>query len=402
MKKTCGVWAMVFLACALVMGFLAGRRIIIAALPAGIIGGGVLWLGLAYIGGVGEKARTARRIRRALDDAPPRDGEIIAVVGRITPLGETLVSPFRRETCVAYSYRVRTPHSKTTTTDFEGIALTPSMIGSMKLLAWPELDVPETLCQGDEARRNATEYVSQTNFTIAQMFKPDRTKSPHVRYDHRSQIAGDSIKFGLLSERVLRPDEEVCALGYYSASEGGLTHEPNTLVATLKIMNGDPNAIRGRLVRRSIGNILGGLFFVALAVAGMLALYINIPLEAAEQMSPNRTTWWWEVRLERLIARHHPNESTPTMLGSGEARGRFVVGDREVRPTTAIMTGNTIDIDNGAAVATIESDRLMHLKLLARTIEGAEFENLGDGEGRITYLGDDAKCRIAFKAAIRK
>src|SRR2546421_4145807 len=130
MKKTCGGWAMVFLACALVMGFLAGRRIIIAALPAGIIGGGLLWLGLAYIGGVGEKVRTASRIRRALEGAPPRDGEIIAVVGRITPLGETLYSPFRREPCVAYAYRVRTPRSKTTTTDFEGIALTPSMIGS--------------------------------------------------------------------------------------------------------------------------------------------------------------------------------------------------------------------------------------------------------------------------------
>jgi hypothetical protein len=201
---------------------------------------------------------------------------------------------------------------------------------------------------------------------------------------------------------VLRPDEEVCALGYYSASEGGLTHEPNTLVPSLKIMNGDPHAIRRRLVRRSIGNILGGLFFVALAVAGVLALYINIPLEAAEQMSPNRTTWWWEVRLERLIARHHPNESTPTMLDSGEARGRIVVGDREVRPTTATMTGNTIDIDNGAAIATIDSDRLTHLELLGKTIEGAEFENLGGGEGRITYLGDDAKCRIAFKAAVRK
>ena len=400
MKKTCGVSAVLWAGCTLLMGFLAWRRIAIAAIPGGFIGGLLLWLGLAYISGVGDKIRTARLIRRAQNGEPPRDGEVVAVIGRLMPLDDTLLSPFRREPCLAYNYRVAVPHSKTTTTDYHGIALVPSTIGSTKLLAWPQLDVPETYCHREEEQRNALEYAEQTHFTVATMFKPDKTRVPRLRYDHRNHIAtNDSLKRGLLYESVLRPNEEVCALGYYSLSEGGLTHEPDTLVPTLKVMNGDPAAIRARLVRRSIGNIIGGLVLIALAAAGLFILYRNVPLEAAEQMSPNRTTWWWEVRLERLVAHHEPNESTPTMLDPGEARGRIVVGDREVRPTTAIASGDTIRFGDGDAIATIDGSRLTHLELLGKSIDGATFEDLGDREGRITYIGDDAKCRIAFKAA---
>lgn len=403
MKRTCSSWAVVWAGCTLLMGFLAFRRIAIAAIPGGFVGGILLVLGLGYIAGVRDKVRIAGLIRRALDGEPPRDGEIVAVIGRLMPLDDTLLSPFRREPCLAYSYRVAVPHNKTTTTDFKGIALAPSMIGSTKLLAWPELDVPETYCHREEEQRHALEYAEQTRFTVAEMFKPDNTRAPRLRFDHRNSIAtDDSMKRGMLFESVLRPNEEVCAIGYYSVSEGGLTHEPNTLVPSLKVMNGDPGAIRARLVRRSIGNIIGGLFLIALAATGLFVLYRNVPLAAAEQMSPNRTTWWWEVRLERLVAHHEPNESTPTMLDPGEARGRIVVGDREVRPTTAVASGDTITFDNGDAVATIDGSRLMHLELLGKTIDGATFEDLGDREGRITYLGDDAKCRIAFKAASRK
>lgn len=404
MKKTCGVSAVVFLACVLAMGFLAGRRILIAAAPVGVLCGAILWLGLAYIGGIRDKMRIAGLIRRALNGEPPRDGEVVAVVGRITPLDELLISPFRGETCVAYSYRVRTPQHKTTTTDYQGISLVPSMIGSTKLLAWPQLDVPETLCTSESERINALAYAAHTDFTVAEMFKPDHTRAPRVRYDHRSHTPRDAMQSSMLYECVLRPDEEVCALGYYSASDGGLTHEPDTLVPSLKIMNGSPAAIHARLIRRSIGNIIAGLVFIALAVAGLLVLYVNVPIAAAEQMSPDRTTWWWELRLQRILDRHWPPDDTiPTNLERGEARGRIVAGDREVHPTTATGVDNTITIGNGDAIATIDGNRLTHLELLGKTVEGGELEVLNVDvrfvEGRITCLGDDAKCRLAFKAA---
>src|SRR6478672_3068689 len=153
MRKTCGFSAVVWACCTLLMGFLAWRRIAIAAIPGAFVGGLLLWLGLAYISGVGDKVRTARLIRSALNGEPPRDGEVVAVIGRLMPLDDTLLSPFRREPCLAYSYRVAVPHNKTTTTDFQGIALAPSTIGSTKLLAWPQLDVPETYCHREEEQR---------------------------------------------------------------------------------------------------------------------------------------------------------------------------------------------------------------------------------------------------------
>jgi hypothetical protein len=415
LKKTCGTYGALYVACAIVMGFLAWRRIDIAAIPAAIIGGAILWMGLAYLAGIPDKMVRASRIRRALNGEPPRDGTIIAAVGRITPIGETLSSPFQRVNCVAYSYRVRVPDRKMTRTDYNGVALTPSMIegphGAVKLLAWPELDVPETNCRGDELRRNALEFVARTPFTIPQMFKPDVTTSPGVRYDHQNASPDNTLQYANLYESVLRPGEEVCALGWYSATEGGLTHEPGQLVPSLTIMNGDATAIQRRLVRRCTGNFIGGMIFVTAAAAGMFALYASIPLEASEQMSPNRTTWWWEARLERLIDRHMKRDETvPTNFVAGHAHGRIVVGNREVRPTIASATRDgkiaTVTFDNGDATATIDtnSNRLVQLDLLGTTVaQEAELEVLNDDtqsiEGRITLLGENARCRLAFKAA---
>jgi len=417
-KKTCGVWAFIFVVCAAVMGFLAWRRIDVAAVPAALAGGGVLWVGLAYLAGITEKMARARKINRALSGETPRDGEIIAAIGRIVPLGDTLYSPFQRVPCVAYKYRARVQGNKTMRTDFDGYALTPSMIdgphGAVKLLAWPELDVPETYCNTPELRQNALDYVAKTPFTIPQMMRPDLTTSPGVRFDHQHATPDATLQRASLYEAVLRPGQEVCALGYYSATEGGLTHEPAEVVPTLMIMNGDAAAIKNRLVRRSIGNFLGGIIFIAIAAIGMLMLYINVPLEAAEQMSPNRGTWWWEVRLEQLIHRvkpRDPNAWTPTNFSAGRANGRIVVRDHEEHPQSATATREgdlvTVTFDKGVASAVIDTTtkKLTHFELLGTTYtDGAELELLGEDkrsiEGRITYLGTDARCRIAFNAAL--
>jgi len=361
----------------------------------------------------------ARKIKRALSGETPRDGEIVAAIGRIVPLGDTLYSPFQRVPCVAYKYRARVQGNKTMRTDFDGYALTPSMIdgphGAVKLLAWPELDVPEKYCNTPELRQNALDYVAKTPFTIPQTFRPDLTTSPGVRFDHQTAAADATLQRASLFEAVLRPGEEVCALGYYSATEGGLTHEPAEVVPALTIMNGDAAAIQRRLVRRSIGNFIGGVIFIALAVFGMLVLYVNVPLEASEQMSPNRRTWWWEVRLEQLIHRfkpRDPNAWTPTNFTAGRAEGRISVRDREEHPMTATATREgdlvTVTFDRGIAFAVIDTTtkQLTHFELLGTTYtEGAELELLGADErsieGRITYLGTDARCRIAFNANVK-
>src|SRR5205814_557859 len=357
LKKTCGTFALIFLGCALLTGFLAARRILITAVPAGLIGGGILWLGIAYLIGIADKTRKARIIRRAINGEAPRDGATIAATGRISPIGETLTSPFTQVSCVMYTYEVR-PVTNQSMRSHYGNALVPCVIQgqqrSMKLLALPTLDVPQRRYTSERERRNAAEFIEKTKFAPPSAFDSDETRAAHVRNDHTGlNPATFNLQRATLLEKIVQPGEEVCVLGLYSASEGGLTHEPNTLVPSLTLMNGDADVIQRRLVRRSIGNAIGGIIFIAITVAALIAFYANVPLEAAEQMNPNRATWWWEVKLERLIDKelkrpphNQRSESTPTNFSSGEAHGRIEGNGRDVIPTNASATRD----DNSSTV----------------------------------------------------
>src|SRR3954463_4042143 len=107
LKKTCAIWALVFLGCAALVGFLCAHRLPIAALPGGVIGGGLLWLAFAYFFGIFDKWKKAQMIRRAIDGATPRDARIAAALGRIVPSQETLTSPIGRKPCVIYTYEMK-------------------------------------------------------------------------------------------------------------------------------------------------------------------------------------------------------------------------------------------------------------------------------------------------------
>jgi hypothetical protein len=431
LKKACTLWMAIYFACAIAIGLIAARRMLIAAAPAGFVGGFLLWVGIAYLAGIGVKVSKARKLGAALRGDTPRDGNVIAVEGRIMPIQETLTSPFERVPCVAYSYKIQMPQGRTAAQwEYQGIALAPSVIqgprGSMKLLAFPELDVPEKLCSG--ALQSARDYVGSTEFTDWVPFVKDDTKKPRVRYDHKRSHP-EKLEYAMLYEKVVPPGQDVCVFGLYSATEGGLTHEKDVAVPSLTLMNGDAAKIQRTLIRRSIGNAIGGVIFLAATIVGLGILYANVPLEASEQLNPNRKTWWWEVRLERFLdqkLQRPPHdkrqESTPTNYAIGIAHGRIEVNGREVDPTAAAAararrTYRVALMDGAMNVgnATIEirpQHRLTHLDLLGTTIAPEEFAQNGELEcldwdddkieGRITYLGSDGqpRCRVAFKAPV--
>jgi len=431
LKKTCGLWIAIYFVCAIAIGLIAARRMLIAALPAGLIGGFLLWLAIAYLSGIGVKMAKARKLGAALRGDTPRDGEVIAIAGRTMPIQETLTSPFERVACVAYSYKIQMPQGRNAAAwEYQGLALVPSVIqgphGSMKMLAFPELDVREKLCR--DAQQNAHDYVASTEFTQAVPFVKDDLKMPRLRIDHRRSHP-EKLEYASLYEKVVPPGQEVCVFGLYSATEGGLTHEKDQIVPSLTLMNGDAAAIRRTLVRRSIGNAIAGAIFITALVVGLGAFYANVPLEASEQMNPNRKTWWWEVRLERWLdqkLQRPPHdkrqEMTPTNYETGVAHGRIEVNGREVDPTSATGTRShrtyNVALMEGATNvgnATIEikpQHRLTHLDLLGTTIAPEEFAKNGElecldwdddkVEARITYLGGDGqpRCRIAFKASV--
>ena len=417
MKKTCGTWALVYVVCAVFMGLLARHRLEQAALPGGLIGGAILWLGLGYLAGIAEKRRKSRLLSDAMFGVPPRDGELVAVVGHITPVGESLYSPFKRTQCVAYEYKGLVNRRKSTSTDYLGAALTPSVIqgprGTMNILAWPTLDVPSSSCNGDEEKRNAVEYAAKTEFTPMKMLQAEETEGTKIRYDHRS-VSATELQNASLWEKSLPVGQPVCAFGHYSAGEGGLRHDPKSLLPSLTIMNGDPDVVRSRFARRSIGNFIGGLIFIGLALGAFVTFYALVPLTAVEQMKPGRAISWWEVKLQRMTDRYmKPVTIVPTNLSPGQAFGRVEVAGQNAQPTRATATEQgeqiTITFDN-AATATVDAStkRLTHLEMMGRVIALDLFEKDGqleiierteEGyEGRITYLGDDARCRIVFNA----
>jgi len=148
--------------------------------PETYIGAAVVgFLVLCCVGAL-TNARTALRdwslVSTARHSLPPRDGELIAVVGTIHPLGDPLRAPFSGSECVVCEYDLARPNRASQAkdgsksgSDYAGFLMTPcairSPLGEMRLLGFPILEgFDETVCHGDAAIRNARDFLSSTPF----------------------------------------------------------------------------------------------------------------------------------------------------------------------------------------------------------------------------------------------
>ena len=118
LKNACLTWLVVYAVLAVMVGIIVFRRFPYGeiAIPAGLIGGFVAWLGYISILGIGQKIADARMMRRGRSGTPPPDGSKIAAIGSVVPVGPTLTSPFTGTTCVAYKYTITTPERCATRT----------------------------------------------------------------------------------------------------------------------------------------------------------------------------------------------------------------------------------------------------------------------------------------------
>ena len=171
MKKSCGAWLLAYVLIAAGIGAVVHRRLPVSQIGiwTGVIAGFFAWLGIAYLFGIPGKLREVGMRKRARDGEPPRDGERVVVLGRINAVGPTLTAPLSGAQCVAYDYDIRSMYGKGEgAAYYTGFALTPSAVqttsGSVRLLAWPDLKVPQQYLRGDDVRERANEYVSKTPF----------------------------------------------------------------------------------------------------------------------------------------------------------------------------------------------------------------------------------------------
>jgi len=442
LKKACAIPLALYLLVAAVIGAVVYRRFpaVGPATLAAFIGGFILFLGLGYLYGIRGKVAESMMIRRALSGAPPRDGKKFAAIGRLAPNGPPVISPFTKTPAVACKYEIQSHAGEGVATLYSGFAMNPSSIqgrhGTVRLLAYPDLKVRSSTATSDEARRNAEQYVASTKFrdatagrlreSLAEMMALYKDDDGTIRHDQRNAGAESSnLGYAHFLEWIVRPGEQVCVIGHYSAQRSGLVYDPSNPLDQVKIEVGEPEDFSGRAMRSAVRYFIAGVVIVTICAAALAAFLANVPLEASEQMNPELRVSWPEVRLERWIeARIRTPMREAGMLGSwsvsndlsaGEARGR--VNDVHVTRAEAEREGDRtiVHIGDDALLLTLDGKgRPTALRLNGADIPrdrwpGALEVQISSLEsqlvqGRITFLSADRTlppARASFAAMVR-
>ena len=439
MKKACGAWFVVYVILAVAVGMVVYRRfpVVQAAVGAGVVGGGVLWIGIGYFWGIKKKISDSGIVRRALSGVPPRDGEKMAAIGRIEPVSSALAAPLSKTACVAYKYEIYTGSGDDRTVHYDGFAMTPSMIqtqqGSVRLLAWPDLKNSPVDVPPEVGAKNAAEYIAATQFrepavmnfrkSLTEMLDVYRDDDGTVRFDligmfeyqaGKNDTAKIDLETAHYREWLLRPGEQVCVIGTYSATRGGIVPSKTPLADPVTLEFGPPESFSGRQVTGAAGYLIGGTIFIAGALAALVALFTVIPLETTEKMAPQRVTSWDEIKLEQVIEKRIrtplrqkgilPTDGFSVSLPEGRAQGRVRSGTADLTVSRVVVNdedaGRTFDIDSGTVTLSTDAKGMpTRLTILRREVPLADASIIVTGRlGHVAYLSDDVACWVTFNA----
>ena len=449
LAKSCLRTLAVYVVLAVAVGLLVYHRLpqLSVAIWSGVIAGFFVWLTLAYIWAIPKQLRDWWRMRSG---APFRDGKRVAVIGPVHQAGSTLYAPFSKTPCIAYQYKIVSLKGENPKDDFEGFAMVPSYVtteqGQVKILAYPELDFPEEPVRGAEAKANARELIETTNFLsvrvdgikaaakeLSQLLADD---DGTMRYDHRTDPVADSIDDCRMTEKVLRSGDTICALGRYSEERKALVPDPGAPVYAATIRKGTPGSFRRGALRKAFGSVIGVGICGGLVTAAAVFFLLNIPMDASEQMNPNRRFLWEEVKLERWLEKNvrMPLVQSGTLTSQGMhlmelcnhcATGRIELDGRvielehasaweneatrviHIAPAEGSKDGVTITMDRKARTwkITLTAGRVEISIPDAWTLPTDVQTSYGSGEivdGRVTVVAPDDTIRVrsAFRAPI--
>src|SRR5688500_6584564 len=106
-----------------------------------------------------------------------------------------------------------------------------------------------------------------------------------------------------LTEKTLSSGEQICAIGRYSAARNALVPDPKALLHPVKIVKGEPEKVdrevQGATTRDSC---LSCGCLLPLILGAIIGLAV-VPLDAIEQMFPNKNPSWQEIEIERWVKR---------------------------------------------------------------------------------------------------
>lgn len=242
------------------------------------IGGGVLaTLAISLLWSARGVLRQRRLIHQALEGIAPVDGQWAGVSGVIRS-NSPLTSPIGGQRVVAFKYRVEESRGsgkqRTTILHYEGTALASPTIstnlGTFRLLSVPEFDLEPSDVDSTQAIRNFEMYREKTKFE-RHATGSERTKSLESEWTDDDGVfrrdiqktEGASLDECRFTEQVIGQGEQVCVLGLYSQSRGGIVPDPNWANQTKVIRGGGETAI-AHLARRARNYTIWAFVFSAI------------------------------------------------------------------------------------------------------------------------------------------
>jgi hypothetical protein len=410
------------------------------AIFAGLFGALMVMLAFGWLVEIVTKVRSLTLVRRGIGGEEPVDGEPYAACGPIEFAGlDTMVSPITHTPAVAYTYRIATWPDRRV---WQGVGFAQCRIQcgmhAIRILALPRIDVPEKLCTGDDARKNALQWVRKTTFSgergklFGEIRLPDsvyKDANGAVQWN-AGQGNPEALRNAMLHERIIKPGDVVCAVGRYSIARGGLAVDETARDYSIVLRKGTPQTA-GRAVFGSIGNVVKAAIALAIVAAGLIALQTFVPLGLVEIERPEFRPSWLEVQADDLIQVHvrgelaragmmpaiemEPGRALPVGEARGQvesAKGKAAVVRCELRP--ADDSYDVLFFDEGAVlVGAIKISRRRGELLGAMVLgEQVDFRNVpvatyefGDRRdeyaipGRVSWYAKGApSMRVRFRA----
>ncbi len=279
---------------------------------------------LMFVGSIATAIRSFQELKifqASTSGRPFKDGETIGISGKIRPTGFPAQSPLQKKECVLYEYEIgnQGPQGQK---DYTGIRLVPCTIrvpqGDIKLLGFSILEHFKSSERDTSHLENAQDYIATTQFEkvtlgksinfIGDFMSAMADDDGTVRKDWQLGNAAEIHSGTYLSEKIVEPGQDVCAIGTYSAQANGIIPTKKRLV---QLYPGNLEANRHRIGGEKRFTLLMGFIFFAL-----IHLFIGVVLYMSRHRDLTSTPSEQASSLQ-VAAQDRDFESMERILKSG-------------------------------------------------------------------------------------
>ena len=229
-----------------------------------IVAGFLATLAISFVWSVREVLQHRRLLQQAMEGTAPIDGKWAGLSGTMRS-NAPVTSPISAQRVVAFKYRVEESRGsgkqQTVVLHYEGTALaSPTLstnLGTFRLMSVPEFDMDPTSIDQQQAVRNFETYRENTKFEVHSTGK-ERTNSLAAEWNDDDGVFRRDIQKTEVAtlgecrftEQVISQGEQVCILGLYSQSRGGIVPDPSWANQT-KVIRGSGESAVARLSKRA-------------------------------------------------------------------------------------------------------------------------------------------------------